>query len=130
MRISDWSSDVCSSDLRFERGCKLDRLGCGKIGDAFSKKDSGHHLVLRQAWGGGEGDLRILRPAGNVENAVDVLHAGARLNADDGIVDFTAAEIDFSFVQRYPDACKAVGAAQQTNAAVDAGQDRKRTDLN
>src|SRR3546814_13192739 len=93
MRISDWSSDVCSADL----------------------------LVLRQAWGGGEGDLRLLRPAENVENGVDVLHAGARLNADDGIVDFPAGEIDFSFVQREPAACKAVGAAQQVKAAGDAG---------
>src|SRR3546814_6640386 len=57
----------------------------------------------------------------NVENGVDVLHAGARLNADDGIVDFPAGEIDFSFVQREPAACKAVGAAQQVKAAGDAG---------
>src|SRR3546814_20927626 len=91
------------------------------IGDAFSKKYSGRHRVLRQAWGGGEGDLRILCPAGNVENGVDVLHAGARLNADDGIVDFPAGEIDFSFVQREPAACKAVGAAQKVKAAGDAG---------
>src|SRR3546814_4296032 len=97
-----------------------------------TKKDSGHPLVVREAWGGGEGDLRILRPAGNVENGVDVLHAGARLNADDGIVDFPAGEIDFSFVQREPAACKAVGAAQQVKAAGDAGigGDRKSTRLN
>src|SRR3546814_12048451 len=62
-----------------------------------------------------------MRPAGKVVYSVSVLHDGSPLNADDGIVDFPAGEIDFSFVQREPAACKAVGAAQQVKAAGDAG---------
>src|SRR3546814_10255181 len=33
MRISDWSSDVCSSDLRTARLCRAHRGRCGKARD-------------------------------------------------------------------------------------------------
>src|SRR3546814_5178939 len=50
LQLAERIQPPAAAPQRVERGCKLDRLGGGKIGDAFSKKDSGHHLVLRQAW--------------------------------------------------------------------------------
>src|SRR3546814_4194757 len=34
MRISDWSSDVCSSDLEFSWGCPSESVASGRIGAA------------------------------------------------------------------------------------------------
>src|SRR3546814_20817734 len=77
LQLAERIQPPAAAPQRVERGCKLERRGGGKIGDAFPKKDSGHHPVLRQAWGGGEGDLRMLRRAGNGENGGDVRNAGA-----------------------------------------------------
>src|SRR3546814_2577210 len=68
MRISDWSSDVCSSDLRIARaapaaaqrgggGGKLERLGGGQIGDRGAEEKAGQHLVLRKRRNACEGDF-------------------------------------------------------------------------
>src|SRR3546814_7042391 len=46
MRISDWSSDVCSSDL--QRGDRLDLLGvCAEAARVSDEIDLGQHLVTR-----------------------------------------------------------------------------------
>src|SRR3546814_5521695 len=42
MRISDWSSDVCSSDLRDLRG-RVDGVGLDLGGDAQRHGPGGHH---------------------------------------------------------------------------------------
>src|SRR3546814_18120242 len=53
MRISDWSADVCSSDLR-DRGRRVVR---------FRTRKSGHLEVRRAAGGGYELDLPAWRPS-------------------------------------------------------------------
>src|SRR3546814_7594878 len=51
MRISDWSSDVCSSDLEDRgRACQVDR--------------ENHHVDRHAAVAEGAGERRIDRPAG------------------------------------------------------------------
>src|SRR3546814_3062495 len=37
MRISDWSSDVCSSDLEGERGGAADEFGADEAHDGFAR---------------------------------------------------------------------------------------------
>src|SRR3546814_2533631 len=69
MRISDWSSDVCSSDLALER-CALDLLDHGA--DPFASSASGDPplaLAVRLGW------MRLL------ERLVD---CGVDLDARDG----------------------------------------------
>src|SRR3546814_3919880 len=43
MRISDWSSDVCSSDLRYGRQCLTEEIAMGRSGVAheLSGQDQG-----------------------------------------------------------------------------------------
>src|SRR3546814_5659461 len=53
LRISDWSSDVCSSDLpvarrhAVESGIHHDRVEAGRLGDLLGRR--GHHLRQRLA---------------------------------------------------------------------------------
>src|SRR3546814_12271009 len=55
MRISDWSSDVCSSDLQWHRSQSLRRRGCGnRNGQSRIRifrriEEQGRHLDLRSA---------------------------------------------------------------------------------
>src|SRR3546814_2024990 len=48
MRISDWSSDVCSSDLLEERFKKLDKDGNGQISLAEMKASQQDRMDKRQ----------------------------------------------------------------------------------
>src|SRR3546814_19287418 len=49
MRISDWSSDVCSSDLPQLRGIRLRRGGTG-AGRFCRPRDPHHHLYLPRSY--------------------------------------------------------------------------------
>src|SRR3546814_1022105 len=58
MRISDWSSDVCSSDLRPQQRIEIDRAG-GEAGSERRRATEigGHPAIQRQRT---EGDLQGL----------------------------------------------------------------------
>src|SRR3546814_21080968 len=48
MRISDWSSDVCSSDLKISSGTeKIDSTGGLKASSATTKSTTDHSLLRR-----------------------------------------------------------------------------------
>src|SRR3546814_16125554 len=49
MRISDWSSDVCSSDLAGDAHCDADigRLERGRVVDAIAGHRHGHTIALQ-----------------------------------------------------------------------------------
>src|SRR3546814_11120937 len=70
MRISDWSSDVCSSDLEGEAAHRADRAGADRgavvvrslvIGHVREAEADGDGIVWRRA---GQGGLGILRGGG------------------------------------------------------------------
>src|SRR3546814_19589024 len=74
MRISDWSSDVCSSDLR------MDTLACPEMGLALAKPAADLDITLDETldhWRG-EADL----------SAKSLANHGIRLNAPGGNVTF------------------------------------------
>src|SRR3546814_4268695 len=54
MRISDWSSDVCSSDLGSKRGAGTGAGGLGSAG--FAQSTSGKHT---RQWPGGRVACRV-----------------------------------------------------------------------
>src|SRR3546814_13907911 len=56
LQLAERNQPPAAAPPRVARGCKLDRLGGGMVGDAFAKKDLGHHPLLRPAWGGGYGE--------------------------------------------------------------------------
>src|SRR3546814_18182268 len=87
MRISDWSSDVCSSDLREQdraeavcRFCDTDFVGtAGEGGGKFTSAEALADAAL-QFWGRAEGQRFIVLTGGEpmlqVDDAlVDALHA-------------------------------------------------------
>src|SRR3546814_7637232 len=49
MRISDWSSDVCSSDLLHQQGGGRDALAHRAAGRRADPRDVGRHLSRRRA---------------------------------------------------------------------------------
>src|SRR3546814_5463325 len=70
MRISDWSSDVCSSDLEGEAAHRADRAGADRgavvvrslvIGHVREAEADGDGIVWRRA---GQGGIGILRGGG------------------------------------------------------------------
>src|SRR3546814_2243435 len=75
MRISDWSSDVCSSDLQAGRGGDVSRPGCGGYARAVAK--CARHPCDRNARhrNAGAGGTRPLCPSGT---AVPLWRGGAR----------------------------------------------------
>src|SRR3546814_973077 len=54
MRISDWSSDVCSSDLKLVKQFRSDDLSFVHVPD---ERDEAFRDLVR-AWGGAKSDLR------------------------------------------------------------------------
>src|SRR3546814_8048913 len=84
MRISDWSSDVCSSDLAFERGDRgvlvLDHAGDGAertVGDV--PRDRAPELPRRDAPRLAIGTGRDDRHIGVAEGGVEVIAEGVEL---------------------------------------------------
>src|SRR3546814_1302576 len=88
MRISDWSSDVCSSDLSFEllrfchAGMQLVSGGLGKLLSAFAAAFQPDDIMtyLDMEWPGGEAFLKNgFTPAGTLPPQI------FWINPDDGI---------------------------------------------
>src|SRR3546814_8209172 len=52
MRISDWSSDVCSSDLPLQRQARHAAAGCAGPRPEHWRRDERHHRDARQAAAG------------------------------------------------------------------------------
>src|SRR3546814_7136429 len=105
MRISDWSSDVCSSDLYLDGGDRNDFDRGGSAGDSLSGGGGNDTL------GGAGGDDTLIGGGGSdtfvaLHGALDPLGSGA---AQITIEDFNLAE----------DAIEIIG-----------GRDRKSTRLN
>src|SRR3546814_16732167 len=79
MRISDWSSDVCSSDLRGDRlevGAEVDRGFQGQylLRGRLDAEVAQHGLVGELHLGGGDGDTHA---AGLQQRSSAELHVGA-----------------------------------------------------
>src|SRR3546814_6144424 len=68
MRISDWSSDVCPSDLLFRKACRLVCLSHGR--------DASDHL-LRDAWRAAVLRGRQRRATPDHPELADTHHSGA-----------------------------------------------------
>src|SRR3546814_2763655 len=105
MRISDWSSDVCSSDLRIARaapaaaqrgggGGKLERLGGGQIGDRGAEEKAGQHLVLRKRRNACEGDFGPQAGAGDADGGGKTLHIGFGRDVERGTGRIFAGEAE------------------------------------
>src|SRR3546814_9816638 len=90
MRISDWSSDVCSSDLQ----------------------DTRHHFILGQSRIGREADLRIKGAAGHVQDRRDAFDIAATGKIKRRIDLTFAGEANPPFRQFKGTARKTIGAAR------------------
>src|SRR3546814_12762421 len=65
MRISDWSSDVCSSDLKAQTYVDISRLldaVMGHFGQIPEGRPNGFHLGPKAAWKGTQPSRRALWP--------------------------------------------------------------------
>src|SRR3546814_7463721 len=77
MRISDWSSDVCSSDLRHQPGARWQH-GVAELPRKLVTETSGTHARNRQPATGGNQCWRGNRSGAGVQNklaVIGVLHA-------------------------------------------------------
>src|SRR3546814_15358478 len=68
MRISDWSSDVCSSDLRDRQGFWAKRASLANRGDAAPKPLFPRHVETRRPW-----DMRWYKYHAQREHADNLL---------------------------------------------------------
>src|SRR3546814_10793229 len=87
MRISDWSSDVCSSDLLDRRFRRLGRLD--------HADDLGEHRVAADL-GGAEPEGAGLVDGGSDDGVAGLLGDGDRFAGDHGLVDRRAAIDDLA----------------------------------
>src|SRR3546814_1104266 len=72
MRISDWSSDVCSSDLLADLGCPFARTTDGKIDQRFF----GAHTYRRTCYAGDWTGRAIVRALGRRVSELGVPEIG------------------------------------------------------
>src|SRR3546814_17765600 len=91
MRISDWSSDVCSSDLAVLRARALARLALGQGRDLDPALDAGHGLLEVELHhvadvGAAARSARSAAAEGVAEDvAEDIAHVGAAETARTGV---------------------------------------------
>src|SRR3546814_7167063 len=81
MRISDWSSDVCSSDLTGLTAGDLEQDPAGRDRTDHLRHDVGHHVLEREAVAGpqAEGYRRVEVRAGDMPERI---HAGQHGQAE------------------------------------------------
>ena len=92
------------------------------LGHRAAEQDSRDNLVLRQRGRGGEGDLRVVGPAGDGDADLDALDVAGRDEIDLGVGRTAAGEGDAAAIEPEAAAGEAQRAADQFDLADDLGR--------